>query len=781
MKQSTLVAPQNGAPLRLGAPRYGVDAPPAPVDGGLARAPQAGVTSTGLVDLSVAGLGVFVLALLATADAFQYGFAGFRIRPFQAGVILLAPLVLYAIVRSRGRLLFPPLFWPLASFVVLNFALLRLFPNPFGIRSVGIVLSSIAFYYTIITLAGTRPRVHALIAGFLAAGAITSALGLAQFALAQAGRPISLFGTQEYHLVFDGRASSIFLEPDYFGIFASLPALFALTLALSPTQSRALRIVYVAVFLLNTAGMLVSGTRSAFVGFAVSLAVLAGIQVFQRGQLVRRLAWLTGIVLVALALGAALLASDLTIVQPIKQRFSILLSPTEGASAVRLQTTALSLLLASDQPLTGHGPGSGAQLRAPQTENGYLVADLEPLQLAPGFYTFHVYSTRGGEAYGAAPAVYSDLGFLKSSTGNGPVDQFDGTYKLRFVYDRVASDPTSRQTQEAYPKNPNRDRSTQPAEWKSSLVEIREPIVLRQIGAVGTAPGGRWELRRSGLRGGWGDVLAAGDLGTKLNDGHYSGDLAPLPLAPGFYTIHLLNQNGTFDFGDFAAQYPEITFAKSTTATTNVDRYDGTYKLRLVYEKTTPVGSVVRIQDAYPDPAATPRSRAGFEWKSSLFEVRRPIWLRQVGAEGTAPEDKWELRRSTSAGVWGNIVATGNLGTSVANRVLPRGPHTELQEYTGNLLSDTVLEYGLLGAAIITALLVAVFGGLIRASRRVSDTRLGYVQASLVTFIALVVATVFTQVFFFSFFWLVLGLAMAVARLAGVSVAVSPPVFRRGQ
>ncbi|MBI3967964.1 MAG: O-antigen ligase family protein [Chloroflexi bacterium] len=577
--------------------------------------------------LALPAIGLFILAVLSSADAFVVTIAGFKARPIHFSLVALLPFVALVLYRTRWRTVMPPLGWPIAAFLTLGLVLLVTRRNPFGFSNIAILLSYVCSYYAIVTLANTRPRYRALLNGLLFSGVAVSLVGMAQLALFQLGRAVTFFPTQTYHLVYDHRASSIFLEPDYFGIFASLPALFGLVLALSAAQTKWWRITYASIFVVNTAGVLVSGTRSAYLGMAAGIAVLVLVSLSQRGQLARRLPWIGGMLAAVAIVGGVALALDLPAAHSAKERFRILFSATEGASAVRIQSTVLALLLATDRPFIGYGPGYWTQLQSRTREDGYFIDGPKPMRLEPGYYSLHVLAKKGVYNQGATPVEYPEIAFVSSSTGSTKINRTPGTYQIRLGYDVVKSESEVVPfTRESYPNGQGVEAAPPINDWRNSLIHVREPILLRQIG------------------------FANGNAG-----------------------------------------------------------------------------------------------------------------------------ERWELRRSTSTGEWGDMLAYGEVGTSWVNRVLPAGPNGERQKYTGNLLSDVIVEYGIAGMMILAVLFTATFGGLLRAMRRVEDERRGWVEGSIVVLVALLVSTAFTQVFFFSFFWVFLGAALAAARVANVTPAAALP------
>lgn len=141
--------------------------------------------------------------------------------------------------------------------------------------------------------------------------------------------------------------------------------------------------------------------------------------------------------------------------------------------------------------------------------------------------------------------------------------------------------PVSVQTQDAYPGNET-TRGFKVGEWKNSLLQVRDGLKLRQVGFSGGA-GQRWELRRSTNVGGWGAAVASGMLGTANVSNFFVDDIAPLYVAPGYYTFHVWVAQGSYSYGTVAKTYPEFSFLSSSTGTTNVTASPGTYQLRFVF------------------------------------------------------------------------------------------------------------------------------------------------------------------------------------------------------
>ncbi|MBI3968146.1 MAG: metallophosphoesterase [Chloroflexi bacterium] len=148
--------------------------------------------------------------------------------------------------------------------------------------------------------------------------------------------------------------------------------------------------------------------------------------------------------------------------------------------------------------------------------------------------------------------------------------------------------PTGPQTIEAYPGGA--DTVTAPVtrgEWQSSLIQVRRPMTLTQVGFSG-GPGAPWELRRSTSSGSWRDVLASGRLGATAVDGYHLADVPALGLTPGYYSLHVYVASGTLDRGTAPKSNPDVDFLKSSTGTKPVAQSDGTFQIRLTYELTNP-------------------------------------------------------------------------------------------------------------------------------------------------------------------------------------------------
>lgn len=160
---------------------------------------------------------------------------------------------------------------------------------------------------------------------------------------------------------------------------------------------------------------------------------------------------------------------------------------------------------------------------------------------------------------------------------------------------------TNEVTQDAYTSPAEVRQVDTTTGWKSSLFQVREPIVLRQIGFAG-GPGGAWELRRSSAEGGWLQLLASGHLSTTDTNGFYTTTIAPRPvtLQPGFYTLHVHVDQGSYAFGTAPKAYSRVVFLKSSEQTTDVNVRDGTFQMRLVYVPgaTAPSAPITGAQPA---------------------------------------------------------------------------------------------------------------------------------------------------------------------------------------
>lgn len=186
--------------------------------------------------------------------------------PYDLFIILIMVIgFIFSIYNFTKEMIFPLLI--LYLFLISN--LLSLF----FIKEIGssIFFTSITFYlaFTWIGLIGMSELIKPLylqriLQGFLFSALISAVIGILAY--------FHLLSSSDFFLLY-GRAKALFKDPNVFGPFLVMPALFSIRMAELKDTTIKMRIFYNITFLILSAGIVLSFSRAAWGNFAISLLI----------------------------------------------------------------------------------------------------------------------------------------------------------------------------------------------------------------------------------------------------------------------------------------------------------------------------------------------------------------------------------------------------------------------------------------------------------------------------------------------------------------------------
>jgi O-antigen ligase len=296
-----------------------------------------GVLLLGFVVNEPAPYELFMVALIAV-----WGLFGLRISAHAA--ILLALLVAY----SLGGLLS---MWTMAD----------LYETPLYL-AVTLFLSLTAVFFAAILEADHR-RYGLIFKAWTVAALATGALGVAGY--------FNLFPGSDLFVRFD-RAKGAFEDPNVFGPFLALPAIYALSRILT---GDALRMpVHAAIFIFLVAAILLSFSRGAWALFVLSaLLLIAGLLLQSSSGRMRLRLILMSVIAIALLTVAVLVALQLPGVAEFFAERARLVQAYDTGEYGRFGRFAVGFQMAAEYPL-GIGPLNFGRILGEDTHNIWLKA-----------------------------------------------------------------------------------------------------------------------------------------------------------------------------------------------------------------------------------------------------------------------------------------------------------------------------------------------------------------------------------------------------------------------
>lgn len=141
----------------------------------------------------------------------------------------------------------------------------------FFVEKMGVsyLFTGITFYLALtwIALVGVgqllrHENIQFIVKGYLISACISASIGILAY--------LRVFPNEELFLMY-GRAKALFKDPNVFGPFLVMPALFAIAMTESREATAFKKIVYFLSFLVLTTGIVVSFSRAAWGNYAISL------------------------------------------------------------------------------------------------------------------------------------------------------------------------------------------------------------------------------------------------------------------------------------------------------------------------------------------------------------------------------------------------------------------------------------------------------------------------------------------------------------------------------
>ena len=298
-----------------------------------------------------------VVVAVVPLEAYFIPVGSLRLKLYQvvvsaAFVGLLADM---ARVRTGLRL---PLLIPVAAFVALS-ALSITFSILPGetIRIVALQIILVGVYVVVTAACSREDQLQKAMLTLAIAGAVVATFGMYQLFAYHLGLPTGITrglgeGRPWSFLTRYGRPSGTFFEPDWLGAFAMQAALLAIPMAIHGSP-RYRRVAYLS-GTLAIAGLLVSGARAAWLGFAIGAASLL---LFRSARRMRLLGFAAIAAFLAVGLLAVMAAVYPEYATLIHDRLANMFDIRSHGIAGRVNTLAVIVEQIRVHPLRGSGTG----------------------------------------------------------------------------------------------------------------------------------------------------------------------------------------------------------------------------------------------------------------------------------------------------------------------------------------------------------------------------------------------------------------------------------------
>jgi hypothetical protein len=298
-----------------------------------------------------------VVIAVVPLEAYFMPVGGLRLKIYQlivsaAFVGLLADMTR---VRSVIRL---PMLAPIAAFVGLSALSISFSIMPGEtVRIVALQIVLVVVYVVVTAAFAREDRLQKAILTLIVAGALVAAFGMYQLFAYHLGLPTGITrglgqGRPWSFLSRYGRPSGTFFEPDWLGAFTMQAALLAIPLAIHG-EPRYRRLSYTSAAF-AFAGLLVSGARAAWLGFAIGAA---GLLLFRSARRLRLIGFAAFAAILAIGLMVVLAAVYPEYGNQIHDRFGNLVNIHSQGVAGRVNTLALIVEQIRVHPLRGSGTG----------------------------------------------------------------------------------------------------------------------------------------------------------------------------------------------------------------------------------------------------------------------------------------------------------------------------------------------------------------------------------------------------------------------------------------
>lgn len=168
--------------------------------------------------------------------------------------------LVFSFFQIEERLLFPILI--LSLFMICNLVSLYFMTELFVAIRYSLITFYLIFAWLLFVSLGNERLLTSILKGYLLSAVITAVIGLAAY--------FDWLRMSEQLLMFD-RVKSTFKDPNVFGPFLVLPALFALALTELTTVKLTTKVIGFLLFMLLTSGIVLSFSRAAWGNFGISL------------------------------------------------------------------------------------------------------------------------------------------------------------------------------------------------------------------------------------------------------------------------------------------------------------------------------------------------------------------------------------------------------------------------------------------------------------------------------------------------------------------------------
>ena len=299
-------------------------------------------------------MGLFLILLTVPVEVGLVYIAGFGVYVVQPLIMLTALAVLLRYDLIRGKVTFPIELLPVvALWIVYIFSGLIAINNRVTWGGIIFFIPLICMCWLVARLARQLDFLKLLVALSIWVGVAIAFLGIIQVVAYHLGINLAIDSYQRAFLVAYGRPSGLEGEPNWFGIYTGMVLAIAF-----PFWVRRQRLgklpINTGVIILLVLAVLLSGTRSIWVGLLVELIVVNLINVRLWGKKLRR--FLPFVVLM-IAVLALLLLLNPKLVEPLA-RVRATFDASEFNSALRVHTWQMALENIFQRPWTGYGLNS---------------------------------------------------------------------------------------------------------------------------------------------------------------------------------------------------------------------------------------------------------------------------------------------------------------------------------------------------------------------------------------------------------------------------------------
>jgi O-antigen ligase len=298
-----------------------------------------------------------VVAAVVPLEAYFIPVGGLRLKLYQvvASAAFVGLLADMARVRTGVRL---PFVIPIVAFVALSALSISFSILPAEtVRIVALQIILVVVYVVVTAACSREDHLQKAMLTLAVAGAVVAAFGMYQLFAYHLGLPTGITrglgeGRPWSFLTRYGRPSGTFFEPDWLGAFAMQAALLAIPMAIHGSP-RYRRVAYLS-GTLSIAGLLVSGARAAWLGFAIGAASLLLFRSARRMRLLGFAAIAAFLVVGLLAVMAAVYPEYATLIH---ERLTNMFDTRSHGIAGRVNTLAVIVEQIRVHPLRGSGTG----------------------------------------------------------------------------------------------------------------------------------------------------------------------------------------------------------------------------------------------------------------------------------------------------------------------------------------------------------------------------------------------------------------------------------------